>query len=156
MHDPTQDDELEETEKINVVPLADLTLVLLIVLMVLSPMVSQSMLRVQAPDVGERNAAASSETPGIPEESPDPLLVELTETGQQLNNVKYADLRVLLQVVEEQINQKHVKEEKRAPVIVVASNTVRMDRIVRVLDGVKLAGAVKVALAKNAQEEARR
>ena len=39
MHDPNQEGELEETEKINVVLLVDLTLVLLIVLMVLSPMI---------------------------------------------------------------------------------------------------------------------
>jgi biopolymer transport protein ExbD len=51
MHDPTTDGDIEETEKINVVPLADLTLVLLIILMVLSPMISQSMIRVATPQV---------------------------------------------------------------------------------------------------------
>ncbi len=51
MNDPTAEDELEETERINVVPLADLTLVLLIILMVLSPMISQSMIHVAAPAV---------------------------------------------------------------------------------------------------------
>ncbi len=50
MNDPTNEDQ-SETETINVVPLADLTLVLLIVLMVLSPMISQSMIHVATPSV---------------------------------------------------------------------------------------------------------
>jgi len=44
-----QQGHIEETDKINVVPLADLSLVLLIILMVLSPMVMSSMIRVQTP-----------------------------------------------------------------------------------------------------------
>jgi biopolymer transport protein ExbD len=43
-----------ETDKINVVPLADLSLVLLIILMVLSPMVMSSMIRVQTPPVNRK------------------------------------------------------------------------------------------------------
>jgi biopolymer transport protein ExbD len=50
MDDVSGDGDLEETDKINIVPLADLTLVLLIILMVLSPMISQSMIHVAAPD----------------------------------------------------------------------------------------------------------
>jgi biopolymer transport protein ExbD len=44
-----EEEDETESDKINVVPLADLSLVLLIILMVLSPMVMSSMIRVQTP-----------------------------------------------------------------------------------------------------------
>jgi biopolymer transport protein ExbD len=77
MHDPSQEGELEETEKINVVPLADLTLVLLIVLMVLSPMISQSMIHVAVPNIKNEGAGETpKETPA--ETPPEPLLRSTT------------------------------------------------------------------------------
>lgn len=54
---------------VNVVPLADVSLVLLIILLVLSPMAAQSMLKVQT---AAAKAAASDKTPPPPQE-PEPL-----------------------------------------------------------------------------------
>ncbi len=51
---------------VNVVPLADVSLVLLIILLVLSPMAAQSMLRVQT-------AAAKADADGGPKAGEDPL-----------------------------------------------------------------------------------
>src|SRR6266851_552421 len=72
----------EETDKINVVPLADLSLVLLIILMVLSPMVMSSMIRVQAPRLEKLRAVK----PSTPDKTPDPLLIKITSKGILLNN----------------------------------------------------------------------
>ena len=63
------EDELSETDKINVVPLADLSLVLLIILMVLSPMVMSSMIRVQTPNLEKVKASQKKE-----KEPPEPLI----------------------------------------------------------------------------------
>src|SRR3954467_1592519 len=60
-----KDDEPAAIADVNVVPLADVSLVLLIILLVLSPMAAQSMLRVQA-------AAAKAEVKG-PKAGEDPL-----------------------------------------------------------------------------------
>ena len=56
---------------VNVVPLADVSLVLLIILLVLSPMAAQSLLRVQS-------AAAKAEAPG-PKPGEDPLFPKAPE-----------------------------------------------------------------------------
>lgn len=144
MNDPNQDGELEETEKINVVPLADLTLVLLIVLMVLSPMITQSMIRVQAPRIEER--ATDGFAAPAPEEKapPAPLLVEITEKGWRLNYVDFTDAPTLLRAIESQLRQ-----AAERPVIVTASDGVTVGAIVEIVDGAKLAGAKSVALVKN-------
>ncbi|MBI3548644.1 MAG: biopolymer transporter ExbD [Elusimicrobia bacterium] len=56
--------EMREIAEVNVVPLADVSLVLLIMLLVLSPMMAQSMLRV--------SAAAESSAPPISQRDPTP------------------------------------------------------------------------------------
>ena len=48
MADVRQTDKDEPLNEVNVIPLADLSLVLLIILMVLSPMIMQSMIKVQS------------------------------------------------------------------------------------------------------------
>jgi biopolymer transport protein ExbD len=59
-------DEPEAISDVNVVPLADVSLVLLIILLVLSPMAAQSMLKVST-------AAAKAEAPQGPKPGEDPL-----------------------------------------------------------------------------------
>ncbi len=65
-------DEAVPISDVNVVPLADVSLVLLIILLVLSPMAAQSMLKIQA-------AAAKSETSKVPSAGEDPLKPTLPE-----------------------------------------------------------------------------
>ena len=151
MHDPNQEGELEETEKINVVPLADLTLVLLIVLMVLSPMITQSMIRVQARRVEER-ATEGFMAPSPDEKAPpSPLLVEISEKGLRLNYVVFADVAALLRAIESQLQRTADR-----PVIVAATDGITVGSIVEILDGAKLAGAKSVALVKNTAEAFRK
>jgi biopolymer transport protein ExbD len=61
-----KNEEASPISDVNVVPLADVSLVLLIILLVLSPMAAQSMLRVQT-------AAAKAEGPAGPKAGEDPL-----------------------------------------------------------------------------------
>ena len=66
-------DEAAPISDVNVVPLADVSLVLLIILLVLSPMAAQSMLRVQA-------AAAKARSTESPKEGEYPLAPKTPET----------------------------------------------------------------------------
>jgi biopolymer transport protein ExbD len=116
----------------------------LIVLMVLSPMITQSMIRVQAPRV-EEQATEGFAAPGPEEKAPPaPLLVEITEKGWRLNYVDFPDPATLLRAIETQLRQAADR-----PVIVAASDAITVGSIVEIVDGAKLAGAKSVALVKN-------
>jgi biopolymer transport protein ExbD len=137
--------DMEETEKINVVPLADLTLVLLIILMVLSPMISQSMIRVATPQVETSGKADGSAAAG---EEKIPLLISISETGYLLNNVPFEELEPLFSNLKDKL-----MEDKERPVIVSASDGVFVGQVVEVIDGAKQLGAREVSLVKNVGPE---
>lgn len=141
MDDPTRDE--EPTETINVVPLADLTLVLLIILMVLSPMISQSMIHVATPAV-----KAEKEEPKSPDEKkpPEPLLIGINHAGYSLNNVAAQNLEQVMEALKARL-----LENPDRPVVVTADNDVRVGAVVEVLDLAKLNGAQKVSLLKKTE-----
>lgn len=122
--------------EVNVIPLADVSLVMLIILMVISPMVMQSMINVQA-----GRATAVQAPPSDPPEPP--LIVAVQPDGLYLNSVKMGtDLEFL-----RQLNQAIARRiEKR--VLVTADPTVLHGRVVEILDMVKQNGAERVALLK--------
>jgi biopolymer transport protein ExbD len=142
MHDPLQEGDFEETEKVNVVPLADLTLVLLIVLMVLSPMISQSMIHVSVPAVKADESAGDSET--ATEEKAEPLLISITGSGYAFNNTPVASLDHLLSALDARL-----QENRKRPVLVTADRDVLVKRVVEVLDEAKTLGAESVSLVKD-------
>src|SRR5882762_7625776 len=76
-----QSKEDEALSEVNVIPLADLSLVLLIILMVLSPMIMQSMIKVPA----TRAYAVKSLQQKPPEP---PLILLINPSGIYLNTVK--------------------------------------------------------------------
>src|SRR3974390_3496987 len=78
---PQSTEEGETLSEVNVIPLADLSLVLLIILMVLSPMIMQSMIKVQA----SRAAAVKSLGPSPAEP---PLILDITPSGVEFNKIK--------------------------------------------------------------------
>lgn len=130
-------DNLDETDKINVVPLADLSLVLLIILMVLSPMVMSSMIRVSAPQVDKVKASKQDK------KTPDPLFVKITREGLYLNNT----LAESEDFLAEQIGIK-LNDNPERPVIVSADDNIQVGFVVRVLDLAKQNGATKISLVK--------
>jgi biopolymer transport protein ExbD len=145
MEDPTQ--EGEPTETINVVPLADLTLVLLIILMVLSPMITQSMIHVATPAVKSEKqiTAVEQEEPKKPSE---PLLIAITGKGYSLNNVYAESLGHLMDGL-----RARLAEEPERPVLVTAENQITVGAVVEVLDLAKQNGAERVSLLKRAEDE---
>ncbi|MBL0058056.1 MAG: biopolymer transporter ExbD [Elusimicrobia bacterium] len=137
MNDPGMDGEMEETEKINVVPLADLTLVLLIILMVISPMISQSLIRVSTPQVKTGAGAAGPEA----KKEEGPLRVDIRENGFLLNGEPFEFVESML----EDLKQRLLTNPERS-VLVSADERVVVRQVVQVLDGAKLAGAKSLSL----------
>ncbi len=135
----TEDGDLDETDKINVVPLADLSLVLLIILMVLSPMVMSSMIRVQTPRLDKVKKAVIKNN----DKAPAPLLIKITAEGLFLNN----NLVESEQFLAEQIAIK-IADDNERPVIVSADDEIPVGDVVRILDLSKQSGAEKVSLLK--------
>lgn len=140
----SEDGDESETDKINVVPLADLSLVLLIILMVLSPMVMSSMIRVQTPRLEKSKATKATAN----DKTPDPLLIKITAQGILLNNNPVESEAFL----GEQISIKLTDEPDRA-VIVSAEETIPVGDVVHILDLAKQRGASKVSLLKGGPAE---
>ncbi|MFN0118218.1 MAG: ExbD/TolR family protein [Elusimicrobiota bacterium] len=129
-----QSDKLEEpVSEVNIVPLADVTLVLLILLMVISPMALQSMIQVQASQaVASRTKQAVSEKP---------LFVDVTTTGFTVNNnivsTEYELFRSL---------QKMLAGKSDKTVLISSAADVPYENVVKVLDLVKQSGAISLSL----------
>lgn len=127
-----QDTEAEITE-VNVVPLADVTLVLLILLMVLSPMALQSMIQIQA-----AAAVASKSKPTISEK---PLFVDIRANGYTVNGQDVPTEYELFRVV-----QRNVAGKRDKTVLISSQPDVKYQNVVRVLDLVRQSGAVSLSL----------
>src|SRR5437762_10801767 len=83
----------EALSEVNVIPLADLSLVLLIILMVLSPMIMQSMIKV--------HATHANAIPTMREHPPEPPLILLIEPKALfLNTVRVTDLELAAKLVQ--------------------------------------------------------
>lgn len=131
------DEELLESEKVNVVPLADLTLVLLIILMVLGPMVSRSMIRVSTPEIQKQAGVETAEE--------DPLVILLTGKGWRLDG-----LAVDRDTLGPALRTVFSRSPDRA-VVVASAGEVPVDEVVRAVDVAKLNGARRVALARSGE-----
>ena len=132
----------ETLSEVNVIPLADLSLVLLIILMVLSPMVMQSMIKVQA----TRATAVKALADNAPEP---PLILAINPDGISLNTVKITtDLDLATQ-----LSTALGKREDKT-VMITADPAVLHGTVVQVLDLVKQQGATKIALLKKAVSSA--
>jgi biopolymer transport protein ExbD len=140
MADVRQTESGEPLNEVNVIPLADLSLVLLIILMVLSPMIMQSMIKVQS----SRASAVKSlaEKPKEP-----PLILALNANGISLNTVKVTDDVDLAARLAQALGNRDDKT-----VLFTADPDVLHGRFVQVLDLVKQQGADKIALLKKARK----
>ena len=131
--------EEETLSEVNVIPLADLSLVLLIILMVLSPMVMQSMIKV--------HATRASAIPSMNEKPPEPpLILLINPDGVYLNTVKMnSDLALAAKLAQA------LGERQDKTVLITADPAVIHGKVVSVLDLVKQQGAEKIALLHKAK-----
>jgi biopolymer transport protein ExbD len=116
---------------INVTPLVDITLVLLIIFMVTATFISEQALQVHLPKVLKE------------EKAPQPALtVTLGKDGELKFNLKNIDLGGLTQqmTVETSVNPE-------VKVILKADKDIPYEKLAQVLDAIKMGGVQKVALA---------
>jgi biopolymer transport protein ExbD len=146
-------DEAEPIADVNVVPLADVSLVLLIILLVLSPMAAQSMLRVQT-------AAAKADAPPAPEPKPgaDPLqplppepvlALGLTPLGYVLDGRFLASDAELKAWLTPELSRRDDKKVFLAPELDVPNG-----RVVGAIEAIQDSGASAVALVQVADPSA--
>lgn len=123
----SQDDVMSE---INVVPLVDVILVVLIIFMVTAPMIMKPSININLPKAGTGDATAPSK-----------LSIVIDKDGNTLLDGKVAN--------DEQIRSAAVGESKRNPeiqAIISADKDVPHGRVVSVLDIIKAGGVKKFAI----------
>jgi biopolymer transport protein ExbD len=122
-----QDD--EPISAINVVPLVDIILVVLIIFMVTAPLVLKPTIPVNLP-----KAASGEEAP------PSPLNIAIGKDGAISVNGQVASLPEVTAAV-----TKLVAEKPETAAILQADKTVTLEKLTEVIDVVKAAGVKKVA-----------
>jgi biopolymer transport protein ExbD len=132
-----QNEDGDTLSEVNVIPLADLSLTLLIILMVISPMIMQSMIKVVA-----SHATASK---GAQDQKEPPLIVLLNADGSVwLNSVKVTDLDLATKV------ETAFSNRTEKSILVTVDPQAAHGRFVQVLDILKQHGAEKINLLKKA------
>ena len=122
-----------EISEVNITPLADVSLTLVIMMMVIAPMVFQSMIEVKA------SHAVATKTKARVEEKP--LYVDITPKGFTLNSkaieTEYELFRLL---------QKSLVRKKDRTVLITSDKSVPYENVIRILDLVKQSGASNLSL----------
>ena len=131
----------EEISEVNITPMADLSLTLLIILMIVSPMVMQSMLKIFA----SRAAVQAVERQ---EKVDKPLYIEIKKSGLYLNSKKMLSEEKLFLFLKGELSRKSKKT-----VMITADKGVVHGTVVHVLDIAKQAGAQKLSLIKKAEKK---
>jgi len=136
-HRMSNDD--EPLSEVNVIPLADLSLVLLIVLMVLSPMITQALIQVAAAKAAaaqtkEEMTDPNPETPVVVSYAPGILKLNGVQMGSDLEFVKRLDA-VMAGRRDKSVN-------------ITASPVLTHGKVVRLLDVVRHHGAASLVMLK--------
>ncbi|HBE88914.1 MAG TPA: hypothetical protein DDW67_07220 [Elusimicrobia bacterium] len=117
--------------EMNMIPLIDVALILLIIFMVMTPFLVQSQLQVSLP---------KSSSPAAPSEE-NAITVQLTESGAAIVEGK----RVNMSGLEKELMLRLGKSRKKA-VLVQADKDVKIAKVVEALDIAKKLGAGKVGI----------
>jgi biopolymer transport protein ExbD len=130
----------KELAEINVTPLGDVSLTLIIILMVISPMIMQSMIKVHS-----SKAVKSTQAEKAKEK---PLFVRITKEAIYLNTEKMGS--------EEELSLRLIKElenKRDKAVMITADKEVPHGKVVHILDLSRQSGAVKLSLVKRVKRE---
>lgn len=118
--------------EINIIPLVDVVLVLLIIFMATTAFVKESGLKMQLP------TAKSTETPA---NQPRELSIALTRDGQIFLNAKPSDLKAV------ETAMRVAAQAKPAPTVIIKGDqNIEYKRVIAVMDMAKGAGLPKVSL----------
>jgi len=126
--------------EVNITPLGDLSLTLIVILMIVSPMIMQSMIRV--------HSSKAVESTQVERTKEKPLFVRITNEAIYLNTESMGS--------EEEFSIRLAKElanKKDKSVMITADREVLHGKVVHILDLAKQSGAVKLSLLKGAKKE---
>ncbi|PIR15582.1 MAG: hypothetical protein COV48_13545 [Elusimicrobia bacterium CG11_big_fil_rev_8_21_14_0_20_64_6] len=144
-----KDDEPAAIADVNVVPLADVSLVLLIILLVLSPMAAQSMLKVQTA-AAKVTAALPTQTEVLTQREPEQVLVLGVSTpGFVMDGKLFASTGELTAYLTQKLFPRTDRKVFVSPELEVAHG-----QVIAALEAVQAAGGT-VALVQVADPEAR-
>lgn len=130
----------KELAEVNITPLGDVSLTLIIILMVISPMILQSMIKV--------NSSKAVKSTQAEETKEKPLFVRITNEAIYLNTEKMGS--------EEEFSLRLIKElgdKSDKSVMITANKEVPHGKVVHILDISRQSGAVKLSLVKRAERE---
>lgn len=148
-------EEAEPIADVNVVPLADVSLVLLIILLVLSPMAAQSMLRVQtAAAKAEAKSLKPGEDPLQPAAPMAVLAVGLSHAGYIVDGKLYVNDAELKAWLTPEENRRMDNNDKK--VFLAPELDVRHGDVVHAIEAIQSCGASAVALVQVADPQERR
>ena len=132
-----KDEEAAPIADVNVVPLADVSLVLLIILLVLSPMAAQSMLRVQAA-AAKAKSAEPTRTEIITMHEPEKVVaLSVTQQGVVLDGRLFATTEELRAWLKAKLSARTDKKVFVAPDL-----DVEHGRVIAALEAVQTAGGL--------------
>ena len=116
---------------INMVPFIDITLILLIIFMVMTPFIVQSQLNVDLPSAKAVNTVSEDNL----------IKVEILKNGQIMVQSRQTNLNRL----EEELIL-HLGKAQEKTILVQADKTVSIDKVVQVFDIAKKLGAAKLGI----------
>lgn len=118
--------------EINIIPLVDVVLVLLIIFMATTAFVKESGLKMQLPTAKSTEASR---------EQPKELTVALTRDGKVFLNAKQSDLKSV-----EAAMRTLVKTSPTTSIVIKGDQNIEYKRVITVMDMAKQAGLTKVSL----------
>jgi len=131
-------DSQETLSEVNVIPLADLSLVLLIILMVVSPLVSQALIQVQS-----AKAAAAQTQEEVADQPETPVIISFEPGQLKLNGtVMNSDVEFMSRLDELMLKRKDKS------VILTAAPTLSHGKVVYVMDLIKRHGVQGLTMVK--------
>ena len=144
-----KDDEAAPISDVNVVPLADVSLVLLIILLVLSPMAAQSMLKVQAA-AARASAAQPTQVELLTQRDPEAVIVlGVSASGFVMDGKLMSTASELTSFLKQKLSPRTDRKVFVSPELEVAHG-----QVIAALEAVQAAGGT-VALVQIADPELR-
>jgi len=130
----------KELAEVNITPLGDLSLTLIVILMIISPMIMQSMIKV--------HSSKAVETAQVEKEKEKPLFIRISNDAIYLNTEKMDSEREFSIRLAKELDNKKDKS-----VMITADGEVLHGRVVHILDISRQSGAVKLSLLKGTKKE---
>jgi biopolymer transport protein ExbD len=134
-HPRAKDD--EALSEVNVIPLADLSLVLLIILMLMSPMISQALIQISSARAAAAQMQEELQTPETP------VIVSFEPGALKLNGVPMGSDMEFVKRLEDVMARRRDKS-----VVITASPLLSHGKVVRLMDVVRHHGGEELVMVK--------